>query len=85
MMNGIENITINNIIFQIGYTVDAEFSGYVCAMRKNGEWQGVLFVNSQEREIGWNTGIMATDAEIEAIEKARAIMREKYGENRWHG
>lgn len=85
MMNKIEKITINNIHFHIGYKVDAEFAGYVFEMKKDGEWHGVLWVNENKREIGWNTGIMATDEEIATIEQARAIMYEKYGRNRWHG
>lgn len=82
---GTEIIKIDGITFRIGYLLDSEFSGYVFEMKKNGEWHGMLWVNESKREIGWNSGIMATEAEITAISKAREILYEKYGKGRYHG
>lgn len=83
--NGTEKIVIDGILFEIGYLSESEFSGYVCAMKKNNEWHGVLFVDNNNREIGFNSGIMATDNEIQAIGKAKKMMKEVYGSNRYHG
>lgn len=83
--NGTEKINVKGITFEIGYVSDREFSGYVFSMKKDNKWYGVLLVNADNREIGWNSGIMATDDEIEAIEAARIILKENYGSDRISG
>lgn len=86
MKNGIEKIKINGFEFNIGYKAETEFAGYICEMKKDGEWHGVRFTGiNNDNEIGWNTGIFATEEELAAIEEARKIMFEKYGKDRWHG
>ena len=82
---GTEVLNIDDITFEIGYLSDKEFSGYVLMMRKDGKWYGVLWVDASNKEIGWNSGIIATATEIAAISKARKILYEKYGKNRCHG
>lgn len=85
MKTGKEIVIIDGITFEIGYLIEREFSGYVCAMKKNGKMHGVLCVNSNRREIGFRSGIYATDSELAAIETAKILMKNKYGENRFHG
>ena len=84
-MRGTEIIEVNGIEFKIGYLVDREFNGYVFEIKKNNKWYGALFVNSDKRELGFRSGVFATDEEVEAIEIARKAMKEKYGANRFHG
>lgn len=85
MKTGIEKIKVNGIAFTIGYLCETEFSGYVCEMNKAGDKYGVLFTNENNRELGYNSGIYATDEELEAIKEARRMMYEKYGNGRFHG
>jgi hypothetical protein len=80
-----EEITINGIEFKIGYAIDKEFAGYICEMKKGRERYGVLFTDENNRELSFETGIMVTDTEIDAIKKARNILHEKYGSNLYHG
>lgn len=84
MKNGTEKITVNGIVFKIGYRIEAEFSGYVCEMEKDNKKLGVFLTNEDNREMGWRTDIYATDEELEAIKEAKRIMRERYG-RRSHG
>ena len=82
---GTEMINVNGIDFKIGYLMESEFSGYVCSMKKDGNWYGALLTDTYNHELGWNSGVYATDNELEAIKTARGIMKEKYGANRYHG
>lgn len=86
MKNGTEIIKVRGLTFRIGYLSEPDISGYVCEMKKGGEWHGVLFVGiNGKKELGWNSGIFATDEELTAINEARAVMKEKYGHGRLHG
>lgn len=71
-MKNTKKAVIDGVRFEFGYMADTEFSGPVFAMYKNGEWHGVLLVDENHREIGWNSGLYATDEELAAIKKARA-------------
>lgn len=82
---GIETISVNGINFTIGYTSNCEFSGYVFEMTKDGKKYGALWVDKENRKLGYDGNVYATDDEISAIEIAKSIMKEKYGDNRFHG
>lgn len=82
---GTEIVKVNGISFRIGYLTESEFSGYVFEMKKNGSWYGVLMVSESERELGYESGIFATDDELAAIKIAGNILSEKYGKHRIHG
>lgn len=73
-MKNITTEKINGIEFQIGYQSDAEFSGPVFTMLKDGKRYGVLMTTKENREIGFNQGVEADDVEIAAIEAAREIL-----------
>lgn len=72
-----ETIKVDGIKFDIGIQGDAEFHGKIFAMHKDNKTYGVLFVNNQSRELGFRSGILANDNELQAIEKARTILNEK--------
>lgn len=85
-MKGTEIITINGFEFRIGYLCDSEYAGYVCEIKKGGSWYGVLWcgVGEFSIELGFNSGLYATDEELEAIKAARDEMYKKYG-RRYNG
>lgn len=63
--------TINGIKF-IYEENQSNPNGNTFAMYKDGKEYGVALVSKSNREIGWNTGIFATDEELEAINTLRA-------------
>lgn len=75
---GVEKITVDDVDFKIGYINHVECSGYVFMMKKNGEYYGALNIREDDKELGWRSGIYATDKEFDAICKARKILRERY-------
>lgn len=81
MKTGTEKITVNGFEFEIGYQCDSEFADYVCMMKKGNDWYGVRWcgVGEFDNELGWNTGLYATNEELEAIRAARDIMYKEYG------
>ena len=66
--------TINGIKF-IYEENQSNPNGNTFAMYKDGKEYGVALVGESSREIGWNTGIFATDEELEAIN----ILRTRLG------
>lgn len=74
MKNSIKTIKVNGIKFNIGWMADAEFAGPVFEIYKNGKTYGALCVDSENRELGFMSGVYATDEEIVAIKKAMEIL-----------
>lgn len=72
-----ETIKVDGIKFDIGIQGDAEFHGKIFAMHKCNKTYGVICVDSERRELGFRSGIFATDKEIMAIEKARIILNKR--------
>lgn len=70
----VETIKVDGVKFNIGYMIDPEFAGPVFEIYKNGKTYGALSVNSKNRELGFMSGIYATDEELIAIEKAKEIL-----------
>lgn len=77
MKKFMETIKVDGIKFDIGIQEDAEFHGKIFAMHKDNKTYGVLLVNNERRELGFRSGLFASDNELAAIEKARAILNEK--------
>lgn len=65
-----ETIIIDGMKFHIGYQADKEFSGKIFEVYKNGEWHGALYVAcGLGRELGFNSGVYATEEEANTIQK----------------
>ena len=79
MKNWKKKIEVDGIEFIIGKQNDSEFSGPIFEMVKDGKKYGVLCVSENQRELGFNSGVFATDAEMSAIKKAKQILRESVG------
>ena len=73
-----ENIKIGNILFNLGWKSDSEFSGAIFEMIKDGKKYGALLVAKTGDEIGFNSGIYATEEEVEACVLARKWMNNNY-------
>lgn len=67
----------NEIVKIDGYTFKLGFSAFT--INRNSKFYGALLVNDNCRDLGYKTGLEATEAEIAAIKKAREYVAAKYG------
>lgn len=74
-----KKIEVDGVKFIIGKQNDCEFSGPIFEMVKDGKKYGVGCVSENQRELGFNSGVFATDKELEAIKKAEKILKELIG------
>lgn len=71
-----KQITVEGIKFNIGYQIGNDFSGPIFEINRGGKWYGALSVAfGNETELGFNSGLFATDNEITASKKALDILK----------
>jgi hypothetical protein len=71
-----KQIEIDGVSFKIGYQKDTEFSGPVFEMKKHNRYYGALMVAfGCGTELGFDSGIHATENEILAAKKALTILK----------
>lgn len=73
-----EEIVVDGVNFRIGQQSDAEFYGPILEMKKDGKYYGALLVaHGKEDELGFCSGIYATEGEKKAAKKALDILKSK--------
>lgn len=73
-----QTVIINGIKFNLGWLYAFESSGPIFEIYREDEKHGALSVRKEGDELGWNSGLFATNEEARACALARKWMNENY-------